>query len=50
MKMQTFLKYVGYKCEFCGATSPVQKWTLVEGGKQCPVCEAVNKDKKEGEQ
>jgi len=33
-----FLKYVGRKCETCGATSEIPKWTLTDNGLKCPAC------------
>ena len=30
---------VGYRCQFCGTTSPVRQWR--RGGEECPKCKRI---------
>ena len=32
-------KTVGYRCQFCGTTSPVRQWR--RGGEECPKCRRI---------
>jgi len=45
VRVSQLLKYVGRKCEACGATSEIPKWTLTDNGLKCPACGHIQGEK-----